>query len=130
MVAGRVTEFVRVGDEVLSPATANSESMKQLLAHLEKYDFQGAPRVVGSEPYGAVRLTWVEGWVPNEGEGWKLDAESLESVGSLPRQYHDSVRGFAPETGFEEGPQAVAEGDIICHGDIAPRPRWDHFCGN
>ena len=37
------------------------------------------------------------------------------------REYHDSLRGFAPEAGFEEGPQTVAEGDIVCHGDIAPR---------
>lgn len=121
MIAGKVTEFVRVGDEVLRPATANSKSMRQLLAHLEECGFQGAPRVVGSEPDGAVRLTWIDGWVPNESEGWKLDAEALESVGKLLRQYHDSVRDFASKAGFEEGPQAVAEGDIVCHGDIAPR---------
>ena len=121
MIAGKVTEFIRVGDEVLRPATANSESMRQLLTHLEERGFRGAPQVVGSEHDGAVRLTWIEGWVPNESEGWKLNAEALESVGSLLREYHDSVRGFAPEAGFEEGPQAVAEGDIVCHGDIAPR---------
>ena len=121
MIAGKVTAFVRVGDEVLRPATANSESMRQLLAYLEECGFQGAPQVVGSEPDGAVRLTWIEGWVPDEAEAWKLDAEALESVGQLLRQYHDTVRGFAPTAGFEEGPQAVAEGDIVCHGDIAPR---------
>ena len=121
MVAGRVTEFLRVGDEVLRPATANSESMSELLEHLEASGFEGAPRVVGSEPDGAVRLTWIEGWVPEEGEGWKLDAEALESVGRLLRKYHESVRGFAPKAGFEEGPQAVAKGHIVCHGDIAPR---------
>ena len=121
MVAGRVTEFVRVGDEVLRPATASTESMKQLLVHLEDCGFEGAPRVVGSEPDGAVRLTWIEGWVPGEAEGWKLDVEALESVGKLLREYHDNVRGFVPESGFEEGPQAVAKGDIVCHGDIAPR---------
>ncbi len=121
MVAGRVTEFVRIGDEVVRPATASTESMKQLLSHLEECGFEGAPRVVGSEPDGVVRLTWIEGWVPNEAEGWKLDAGALESVGRLLRQYHDSARGFAPNAGFVEGPQALAEGDIICHGDIAPR---------
>ncbi|MDE0579048.1 MAG: phosphotransferase [bacterium] len=121
MIAGKVTEFVRVGDEVLRPASANSKSMWQLLTHLEECGFQGAPRVVGTETDGAERLTWIEGWVPEEAEGWKLDAEALESVGRLLREYHDSVRGFAPDAGFEEGPQAVGEGDIVCHGDIAPR---------
>ncbi|MCY3910836.1 MAG: aminoglycoside phosphotransferase family protein, partial [bacterium] len=81
MIAGKVTEFIRVGDEVLRPAGASTESMRQLLAHLEERGFRGAPQVVGSEPDGAVRLTWVEGWVPDEAEGWKLDAEALESVG-------------------------------------------------
>ena len=59
--------------------------------------------------------------MPDEAEGWKLDVEALESVGSLLREYHESVRGFAPKAGFEEGPQALAQGDIVCHGDIAPR---------
>ena len=45
MVAGRVTEFVRAGDEVLRPPTGSSESVKHLLMHLEKYGFEGAPRV-------------------------------------------------------------------------------------
>ena len=120
-VVGRVTEFVRVGDEVLRPATASTESMKQLLVHLEGCGFGCAPRVVGSKHDGAIRLTWIEGWVPEEGEGWKVDAVALESVGRLLREYHDCVRGFAPEAGLEEGPQAVTQGDIVCHGDIAPR---------
>ncbi len=77
----------------------------QLLVHLERCGFEGAPLVVGSQPDGAVRLTWIEGWVPDEAEGWKLDAGALESVGSLLLGYHDSVRGFAPDAGFEEGPR-------------------------
>ena len=93
----------------------------QLLAHLEERGFEGAPRVVGSELDGAVRLTWVEGWVPEEADAWKLDEGALESVGGLLHEYHESVRGFAPDASFEEGPQAVAGGDIVCHGDIAPR---------
>ena len=121
VVAGRVTEFVRVGDELLRPPTPNSESMMHLLEHLEEHGFEGAPRVVGSQPDGAVRLTWIEGWVPDEAEGWKLGAGALESVGRLLREYHENVRGFAPRAGFEEGLQVVAEGDIVCHGDIAPR---------
>ena len=49
-IAGRVTEFVRVGDTVRRPATANTESMRQLLMHLERSGFGGAPRVVGEVP--------------------------------------------------------------------------------
>lgn len=121
VLAGRVTEFVRVGDTVLRPASANTESTRQLLLHLEESGFTGAPRVVGSQPDGGIALTWIDGWVPPDLEGWKLDAGALESVGELLRAYHDCVRAFALETGFEEGPQEVEEGHIVCHGDIAPR---------
>ena len=120
-LAGRVTEFTRVGDTVRRPATANTESMRQLLLHLERSGFDGAPRVVGSEPGGGLVLTWIDGWVPTDPEGWRLDLGALETVGELLRAYHDRVQGFAPEAGFEEGPQSVTEGQIVCHDDIAPR---------
>ena len=120
-LAGRVTEFVRIGNTVHRPATANSESVRQLLRHLERSGFGGTPRVVGSGPDGGVVLTWIEGWVPSDLEAWKLDLNALESVGELLRSYHDHVRGFRPDAGFEEGPQEVAEGQIVCHGDVAPR---------
>ena len=120
-LAGRVTEFTRVGDTVRRPASANTESMRQLLLHLEESGFAGAPRVVGTEPGGGVALTWIDGWVPTDSEGWKLDPDALESVGELLWAYHDCAQGFTPDTGFAEGPQTVAEGHIVCHGDIAPR---------
>lgn len=120
-IVGRVTEFVRVGDTVHRPATASTESMRQLLVHLEQSGFEGAPRVVGSEPDGGVVLTWIDGWVPTDLEGWKLDPSALESVGELLRAYHDCAESFATQAGFEEGPQAVADDHLVCHGDIAPR---------
>ena len=66
MISGRVTEFVRLGDTVRRPATGSTESMRQLLVHLERSGFEGAPRVVNSEPDGSVVLTWIDGWVPTE----------------------------------------------------------------
>ena len=121
-LAGRVTEFVRVGNTVHRPASANTESMRQLLMHLEQSGFGGAPRVVGSGPDGGVVLTWIEGWVPADSEAWKLDLDALcESVGELLRAYHGCAQGFTPDAGYEEGPQSVAEGQIVCHGDVAPR---------
>ncbi|MYH77674.1 MAG: phosphotransferase [Acidimicrobiaceae bacterium] len=120
-LAGRVTEFVRVGNTVHRPATANSESMRQLLMHLEQSGFGEAPRVVGSGPDGGVVLTWIEGWVPTDSKAWKLDLDALGTVGELLRAYHGCAQGFTPDAGYEEGPQSVAEGQIVCHGDVAPR---------
>ena len=120
-MAGRVTEFVRVGDTVRRPATESSASVRQLLVHLERAGFDGAPRFLDAESDGLIVLSWIEGWVPTDAECWRLGPAELASVGELLRSYHDCVAGFAPETGFEEGPQAVAAGQIVCHGDIAPR---------
>ena len=120
-LAGRVTEFVRVGNTVYRPATANTEVVQKLLMHLEQTGFDGAPRVLGSHSGEGLVITWLDGWVPTDSEAWKLGPVALMSVGELLRAYHDCVRGFAPEAGFEEGPQVVTEGQIVCHGDIAPR---------
>ena len=118
---GRVTEFVKIGDTVRRPASDSSASVRQLLTHLEHAGFDGAPRFLGAEPDGSIMLSWIEGWVPTDTECWRLGCSELASVGELLRSYHDCVAGFAPETGFEEGPQAVAAGQVVCHGDIAPR---------
>ncbi len=120
-MAGRVTEFVRVGDTVRRPATESSASVRQLLLRLERVGFDGAPRFLNAESDGSIVLSWIDGWVPTDSEGWRLGLTELESVGELLRSYHDCVEGFAPDTGFEEGPQTVAEGQVVCHGDIAPR---------
>ena len=121
VIAGRVTEFVRVGGTVRRPVTDNTESMRRLLLHLERVGFEGAPRVVESGSDHTVTLTWIDGWVPTDAEGWRLDEGALTSVGRLLRGYHTSVEGFAPGAGFEEGPRGVGPGHIVCHGDIAPR---------
>ena len=49
MISGRVTEILRVGDTVRRPLNDSTESMRQLLVHLERVGFDGAPRVVDTE---------------------------------------------------------------------------------
>ncbi|WP_423916856.1 phosphotransferase [Candidatus Poriferisodalis sp.] len=120
-LVGRVTEFVRVADTVRRPATESSVSVRRLLTHLVHTGFDGAPRFLSTEPDGSIVLSWIEGWVPADTECWRLGRGELASVGELLRSYHDCVAGFPPETGFEEGPQAVAASQVVCHGDIAPR---------
>ena len=91
------------------------------MTHLEHAGFDGAPRFVGAESDGSIVLSWIEGWVPADIECWRLDRSELAPVGELLRSFHDCIAGFAPETGFEEGPQAVVAGQVVRHGDIAPR---------
>ncbi|WP_419911591.1 phosphotransferase [Candidatus Poriferisodalis sp.] len=120
-LAGRVTEFVRVGDTVRRPASESSASVQQLLVHLEEAGFGGAPRYLGTESDGSMVLSWVEGWVPADAECWRLGTGELASVGELLGSCHDCVAGFAAGSGFAEGPQAVGSGQVVCHGDIAAR---------
>ena len=42
-------------------------------------------------------------------------------MGELLGSYHDCVAGFAPGSGFVEGPRAVGSGQVVCHGDVAAR---------
>ena len=71
-LAGRVPEFVRVGDTVRRPATGSSAPVRGLLVHLEEAGFGGAPRYLGTEPDGSMVLSWVEGWVPADAECWRV----------------------------------------------------------
>ena len=82
-LAGRVIEFVRVGDTVRCPPTSSSASVRRLLANLEEAGFGGAPRYLGTEPGGSMVLSWVEGWVPVDAECWRLGVGELASVGEL-----------------------------------------------
>ncbi|WP_420624996.1 phosphotransferase [Candidatus Poriferisodalis sp.] len=121
VLAGRVAEFVKIGDTVRRPATDSSASVQQFLTHLGHAGFAGAPRFLDTEPDGSIVLSWLEAWVPAGTECWRLGRSELASVGELLGSYRDCVAGFAPGTGFEEGPQAVGAGQVVCHGDIAPR---------
>ena len=108
--AGRVTELVKIVDTVRRPVTESSASVQHLLTHLEHAGFDGTPRCLGAQPDGSIVLSWIEGWVPADTECWRLGRGELASVGELLGNYHDCVAGFAPETGFEEGPQAIHAG--------------------
>ncbi|MDE0136468.1 MAG: hypothetical protein OXH86_17175 [Acidimicrobiaceae bacterium] len=43
-------------------------------------------------------------WMPADAESGRLGRGELASVGELLRSYGHCVAGFAPGTGFEEGP--------------------------
>lgn len=53
---GFFTEFVGVGDTVRRPVTESCASVQQLLTHLERAGFKGAPRFLGAEPDDSIVL--------------------------------------------------------------------------
>ena len=123
-LGGLVTDAVRAGNTVRRPAAPGAAAVIALLTHLESAGFAGAPRYLGRDDRGRVVLSWIDGWCPRRDQEHLIDATALRAVGALLRRYHDAVAGYDPSgaaAGFEEGPPAVAPGQLICHGDVAPR---------
>ena len=104
---GRTTPgVVRVGGTVRRPRGPNAAFAADLLRHLERVGFAGAPRWLGVDARGRDVLTYLEGEVPAD-LGWHADA-ALADAARLLRAYHDATVGFAP----------VAE--VVCHNDLSP----------
>lgn len=117
---GLITGAVRVGNTVRRPAVPAADA---LLTYLETAGFTGAPRCLGRDAQGRSVLSWIDGWCPEPGEQRLVSVAAVGAVGALLRRYHDAVAGYEPPaaTPFPEGPRARSPGQIVCHGDIAPR---------
>jgi phosphotransferase family enzyme len=123
-LGGLITAAVRAGNTVRRPAAPGTAAMAALLKHLESAGFTGAPRYLGRDDRGRSVLTWIGGWCPRRDEEHLIDASALRAVGALLRSYHDTVAGYDPSgvaAEFEEGPRTLAPGQLVCHGDVAPR---------
>lgn len=123
-LGGLITAAVRAGNTVRRPAAPGARAVAALLGYLESAGFTGAPRYLGRDDRGRSVMTWIEGWCPRQDEEHLIDDTVLRAVGALLRRYHDVVAGYDPSgaaAGFEEGPRARAPGQLVCHGDVAPR---------
>src|SRR5262249_18259052 len=123
-LGGLITEAVRAGNTVRRSAAPGTASATALLAHLEAAGFARAPRDRGRDHRGRSVLTWIDGWCPRQDEEHLIEPTALRAVGSLLRRYHDAVADYDPSGAaaeFEEGPRARAPGQLVCHGDVAPR---------
>jgi len=99
---------VRVGDTVRRPLQENSAFVHEVLQHLERREFDGAPRFHGIDEKGRAILTYLSGTVPRQVGGYQ-PSEWLAAA-RLLRQLHDATMDF-PLGGDHE---------IICHGDPCP----------
>jgi Ser/Thr protein kinase RdoA (MazF antagonist) len=107
---GRITPgVVRVGDTVRRPTNANSEFVHELLLHLERVGFEGAPRFLGIDSEGREILSYREGTVP-ENLSPDYSDEVLTAAGGLLRRYHDAVAGS----------ELAAKAETVCHNDVSP----------
>jgi Phosphotransferase enzyme family len=110
---GLVNAVVRVGDTVHRRPSPNAGFVHELLAHLERHGWAGAPRYLGTDAEGREVLSFLEGhvaWAAAQPAGVGSD-ESLAAVARLVRQLHDLTAG-TPLAGTAEA---------VCHNDLSPR---------
>jgi hypothetical protein len=88
---------LRVGDTVRRPPPPAADAVHELLHHLERVGFDGAPRYLGDDEDGREVLTYIDGDVPIAPHpAWALTDDALVSVAALLRRYHQAVRTLDP----------------------------------
>lgn len=104
LLGGDVTEgVVRSGDTVRRPRSAASERTRELLMHLERVGFRGAPQFLGIDDRGRDVLSFVEGEVAGRpAPEWVASDDRAASVASLVRAYHDAVVSFGVPDSFAD----------------------------
>jgi len=110
---------VRVGDTVRRPLQAHSAATHDLLRHLERVRFEGAPRFLGIDEQGREILSYVEGVAPIDPyPGWAHGDDVLAGVARLLRAYHGAVESYDP--GDQAWPTHIPAGYgplLVSHND-------------
>ena len=116
--AGAVT---RVGEHVLRPSNADTQTIHRLLRHLADEGFGGAPIPVGVDQDGRERLRFIGGDValPPYPQWARTDA-ALASIARLMSRFHRAARTFAPSasTTWSDEMADPEGGPVICHNDV------------
>lgn len=124
LAGGKDEGAALVDGTVRRPVRAWSYTVHDLLRHLERRGFSGAPRVLGVDERGREVLTYLQGETAGNSEPWPAwthSDQALEDVGRWLRDYHLAVADYVPpnDAVWREG-QRWQPGLIIGHGDPAP----------
>ncbi|MFD2077738.1 phosphotransferase [Actinopolymorpha cephalotaxi] len=79
--------------------------------------------MIGLDEQGREVLTFIHGSTDSSGDpDWVWSERALVEAGRLIRRYHDLCRSFRPPVDAEWQLMvgAPAEGEVICHNDLAP----------
>jgi aminoglycoside phosphotransferase (APT) family kinase protein len=95
---------------VRRPRGPNAPFVEDLLLHLERVGFGGAPRFLGVDERGRQILTYVEGEVVSETWTAVLPDARLVSAARLLRAFHDATAGS----------ELAGDDEVVCHRDAGP----------
>lgn len=111
---------VRIGDTVRRPGMR--DAVRELLVHLERVGFSGAPRYLGVDEKDRHVVSWVDGDVPIPPyPDWAMTDSALVSFGRLVRDYHEAVASFSPVACDWSTEWADPVGRaVVCHNDLFP----------
>jgi hypothetical protein len=117
---GNEGRVARRGDSVRRPVGPWTPAVHDLLRHLERAGFSGAPRVLGL----GHDVEWLE-FIPGEVAvppfpAWSATDDLLVSVAQLQRRLHEAASGFRPAPDAIWGDQAPPRefsGTLVCHND-------------
>jgi Phosphotransferase enzyme family len=110
---------VRVGDTVRRPRRAHSDATHELLRHLARVGFDGAPRFLGIDADGREVLSYIHGEaIIQPYPSWALTDPALVSVARLLRRYHEAAATFDPDP-YRWSPPAPApfRTGLVSHND-------------
>ena len=111
LAGGWVTEgVVRVDETGRRPAGPNSRLVAELLTHLERVGFDGAPPFLGHDEHGRETLGFLEGEVPSDCGSTVWTDRQLNASMRLLRSFHDHTAGTT----------VAGTGEVVCHNDYGP----------
>jgi hypothetical protein len=122
-MAGEVT---RVGHAVHRRAGPWTPAVHDLLRHLERVGFSGAPRPLGIDEDGREVLRYIPGEVAHPRV---LEDAELARVTQVIREYHVKVSSFraSPSASWStDGQDPSTAPELVCHNDLAP---WNLVVG-
>jgi len=109
LTGGRSTAgVVRVGNTVRRPVGPSTPLAHELLLHLARRGFSGAPKFLGIDSSNREILSFLPGFVP--AELGHFSDEQLRAAARLLRQFHDATLDCEVRRGRE----------VVCHGDASP----------
>jgi len=101
---------VRVGRTVRRPMGPNAPFVHDLLRYLEAVGFDGAPRLLGVDELGREVLTFVEGEVQHDHDGYRPSEIRLVRAAAMIRRFHDVTAGS----------DSAGDAEIVAHNELGP----------